>query len=119
MLECARKMQSKTVVEALASVASYNGWGPTIHKLRKYIESEIEKPHDTPFWNIPFPSNILHKYDADLYPRIIWFILVEMYGECGTSPNVGWIEGKTSYGALLWITELCVLCDAYSGDCDE
>lgn len=119
MLECARKMQSKSVVEALASAASYNGWGPTIHKLQKYIESEIEKPHDTPYWAIPFPRNILRKYDYDLYPHIIWFILVEMYGDCGTSPNVGWINGETSYGALLWITELCVLCDVYNGDCDE
>lgn len=55
MLECARKMQSKSVVEALASAASYNGWGPTIHKLQKYIESEIEKPHDTPLLGYSVP----------------------------------------------------------------
>lgn len=113
------EVSNKTVIEAIASVASYNCWSQTLHKMREYLVSQIVQHHKTRYWAIPFPSDILHQYDPDVYPRIIWFILVEMYGDCGTSPRVGWINGETSRDALQWLSELCDLCDAFNGDGDE
>lgn len=113
------EVNHKAVIKALAYLSSYNGWSQMLRKIREYLVSQIEQHQKTRYWSIPFPSDIIHKYDPDLYPRIIWSILVEMYGDYGTSPRVGWINGETSRDALQWLSELCDLCDAFNGDGDE
>ena len=44
---------------------------------------------------------------------------VMIYGDCGTSPRFGWINGSSAHDSLRWIVELCVLRDQCNGDCDE
>lgn len=96
-----------TEIEALASVAWYNGWTKNLCEIREYIKAEIKKPHGR-FWNICFPK-FLDSIDPDMYPRIIWSVMVEMFGSCGTSPRFGWIDGDKSEKALEWIDTLCNL----------
>ena len=111
-------MLEMTAVEALGAIASYNGWQDVLYAMKDYIQIEAQQPHNT-YWGVQFPEDILRKYDPDMYPRVIWSIMVMMYGDYGTSPRFGWINGSSAHDALRWITELCVLCDQCNGDCDE
>lgn len=111
-------MLEMTTMEALGEIASYNGWRDVLYATKNYIQTKVKEPHGT-YWGIEFPSDILRKYNPDMYPRIIWSIMVMMYGDYGTSPRFGWINGGSAHDALRWITELCVLCDQCNGCCDE
>lgn len=39
------EVNHKTVIEALASAASYNGWSQMLGKIREYLISQIEQNH--------------------------------------------------------------------------
>lgn len=97
-----------TEIKALATVAWYNGWSEKLCEIRDYIKSEIEKPHEDRFWIIVFPK-FLDDINPDLYPRVIWAMMVEMFGNYGSSPRFGWIERNKSRKALKWIDNLCKL----------
>lgn len=102
------------IIEALASVARYNGWHETLCSIRNYLSSEMAATHSSKYWNIAFPG-ILGGLDPDVYPRIVWFIMAEMFGDCGCSPRTGWIDGDKSDAALKFINQLCEL----SGEDEE
>lgn len=100
------------ILDALASVARYNGWNDVLHEIRNYLIQEVNNMKKTkvPYWNVPYPE-FLNKYDVDLYPRVIWFVMVEMFGDCGCSPRFGWIEKNKSNDAIEFISQLCLKSD--------
>ena len=96
------------IMGALASVARYNGWNEVLCQIRDYLIREVKQKQYEKYWNIPYPD-FLSEYDVDLYPRVIWFIMVELFGCCGTSPRFGWIEKDASRDAIDFISELCLM----------
>lgn len=95
------------VMNALASVARYNGHRDILCRIRDYIAREAAAPHKGKFWSIGYPSELFGYMDPDLYPRVIWFVLVEMFGDCGCSPRTGWIDGYNAGAALSFMERLC------------
>lgn len=55
-----------------------------------YTTTDLER------FNEQFKKQTNKKYTLDLYGRhtVIWQMLVNMFGCCGTSPRTGWIEER-------------------------
>jgi len=64
------------------------------------IKALRETPND--FLTLDYISN---NYLVDMYYNeelnILWLLLVEMFGSCGTSPRSGWIEKKEECAEFL------------------
>lgn len=69
---------------ALLDVLYYNGYKEVIYELISYIESNED------VYGISQPNFLGNDYDDPL--RILWSVLVMLYGDYGTSPRTGWIE---------------------------
>ena len=96
------KMENE-LLNALDSVTWYNSWGEVINSLKDYINNYKPKSkYDT----IPWPKDILGEYNCDHFPRIIWFLMVEMFGDCGTSPRVGWIDIDKRDEAIVFLENI-------------
>lgn len=80
--------------EALKNIVSYNGWSDLVVKLAAYIVTERKL---TP--TISFPP-MLGSMDCDLFPRVLWSMLVLMYGDYGTSPRYGWLRAENAEEVL-------------------
>lgn len=95
------------IYDSLASMARYNGWHSTLCDIRNYLIKEVMRHRNEKYYTVSFPE-FLSKYDVDSYPRVIWFIMVEMFGNCGTSPRFGWIEIDKAIDAIDFISGLCL-----------
>lgn len=91
------------LLAGLNSVVWYNGWGGTINLLKDYINNYQPK---SKYDSIPWPEHILGNYISDLFPRIVWFLMVEMFGDCGTSPRVGWINIDKKDDAIAFLENI-------------
>lgn len=70
------------LLDSLDSVVWYNGYYEKFEK----IKNEISKMKEN--------ENYRFDYGNDEQFQVIWMILVELYGDCGTSPRSGWLEMK-------------------------
>ena len=72
------------ILEGLDSVTFYNGLAEEVARWK-----ELE-PND--YNSISAPDNIVIPKTPDDYQlQVIWIILVELFGDCGTSPRSGWL----------------------------
>lgn len=94
------------IKESLASVARYNGWHNVLVRIKHHLIDERMKYHKDEYWSITKPK-FLNEFDIDSYPNVIWFIMVEMFGDCGCSPRYGWINSSTSKDAIEFVSYLC------------
>lgn len=79
-------MIDEKIIRALDSVIWYNCYGENVLGWIKYGDAIVNNSE----WNIimcPFDDL---KNNTGL--TIIWMILVDMFGDYGTSPRSGWIE---------------------------
>ena len=72
------------ILNALDSVTFYNGLAEDV------VSWKDLEPND--YNSISAPDNIvIPKTEHDYQLQVIWIILVEMFGDCGTSPRSGWL----------------------------
>ena len=72
------------ILEGLDSVTFYNGLAEEVARWK-----DLE-PND--YNSISAPDNIvIPKTEDDYQLQVIWIILVELFGDCGTSPRSGWL----------------------------
>ena len=85
--------KSEAIMDALDSVTFYNGLAEDIHKWKELpIEDGLIKcPLGVP------------QTDEENQLQVIWMILVCIFGNYGTSPRFGWIEGdfKEQFDAFI------------------
>ena len=72
----------KSLLDSLDSVVWYNGHYEKLEKIKNEI-SEMKE-------------NEIYRFDYgnEEQFQVIWMILVELFGDCGTSPRSGWLEMK-------------------------
>lgn len=115
-------MEDATLLEALSIIVDYNGWYDTLQEIKRYIQTELKNNLDeSSYYGIIRPK-FLRNIDSDLFPCIIWSILVLQCGEYGTSPRTGWIEKGRAEDAIKIIDALCARteeCQACSWEDDD
>ena len=89
---------AEELIDALDSLVWYNGAYDDLVKVKKYV-----KTYDAP-GVIHFPIHIFKDRENDNYtPRVIWFLMVCMFGSYGTSPRSGWIDRKNRERAISFL----------------
>ena len=73
------------MLDALLDVLEYNGYADYIKAIYYYIRDYKGD------YLIQFPEKNFLSDDVDKPDRILWSVLVIMYGDYGTSPRFGWI----------------------------
>lgn len=83
-IEALQTERRNAIIDALDSVTSYNGLAEEVESW-KHLE-----PND--YGSITAPDNVVIPKTAEDYQlQVIWMILVELWGDCGTSPRSGWL----------------------------
>lgn len=104
-VELFRKEQMESgVINAINAIVWYNGYYDELRKLKKYISESINSDVDK-YSNAPIPDFISDEYDTDHAIRIIWSLMVYMFGSYGGSPRYGWIEKRDD--AIAFIDMIC------------
>lgn len=86
------------LMDALDSLVWYNCAYERIAEVKRYIEQFNESGV------IKFPAAILSYSEGDDYtPHAIWFLMVCMFGDYGTSPRSGWIEPENKDKAIAFL----------------
>lgn len=96
-------------LEALLDVLYYNGYEEDIIEIIHYIDANEDPDH------ISFP-HYLEQYDSDNPARILWSVLVVMFGDFGTSPRYGWIETESKKKCLNELKSWLEVHNMYDGD---
>lgn len=99
-------------LKTLGTIVWYNDLYDTLQKIKTYIQQEVEVNKNKQYYNIRKPD-FLMKLDCDLFPCIVWSILVLQCGNYGTSPRTGWIEIKRVKDAIKIIDALCAETEEY------
>lgn len=92
------KTSIEKMMEALNGVVQYNGLYQFIEKWRRVLFTAINENSGL-LQRPPMENDLSIFVQAQL--EFIWMILVQLYGNYGTSPRSGWIENKE--GALNFI----------------
>lgn len=86
------------ILQALGDIAGYNGHDEEIKQVIDYIKSDNEEYE----FVIGMPE-FLRNNDCDYFINILWQLTVMLYGDYGTSPRYGWLEGKNKEKILeMW-----------------
>lgn len=93
-------------LSTLGTIVLYNGWYDMLQEIKKYIQQEVKTNKNKKYYNISKPDFLI-RIDCDLFPCIVWSILVLQCGDYGTSPRTGWIEIKRAKDAIGIIDALC------------
>lgn len=96
-------------LEALLDVLYYNGYIEDIAEIVQYIYTNEDPDH------ISFPHYLEEYYDSDP-ARILWSVLVVMFGDYGTSPRYGWIETENKKKCLNELKSWLEVHNLYDGD---
>lgn len=79
------EMKMSELIRAFATVIFYNGYEDSV---RTWIE-QLELHNE----NFCLMDYIPNRNDATYYQlQVLNMMLVELFGDCGTSPRFGWIE---------------------------
>lgn len=101
-------------LKTLGTIVWYNGWYDILQKIKIYLQNELKQHNNEPTYYGFDKPDFLKDFDADLFPSIIWSILVLQCGDYGTSPRTGWVEkGKVHY-AIEIIDSLCAETEEYN-----
>lgn len=76
-----------TLEQTMNYLFSYNGYNEIVRSLLKHISSHKNKL-------ILPPKRLKYGNESETVKAILWFILVCMFGNYGTSPRFGWIEKR-------------------------
>lgn len=83
-IEALQTERRNAIIDALDSVTFYNGLAEEVESWKDLEPSDYN--------SISAPDNIvIPKAPDDYQLQVIWIILVELFGDCGTSPRSGWI----------------------------
>ena len=74
--------------QALNYLVSYNCYDDIVRSLLEHISMFSEGKTILP------PKNLKYGDESETVEAIIWFLLVCMFGDYGTSPRFGWIGKK-------------------------
>ena len=99
-------------LETLGTIVWCNGWYDMLQEIKTYIQQEVEINKNEQYYNIGKPD-FLMKIDYDLFPCIIWSILVLQCGDYETWPDTGWVEIKRVKDAIEIIDALCAKTEEY------
>ncbi len=82
-----RKVNTENLISALDSVTWYNGLAEYVTKWK----TDCPRVEGT---LVPEESYCCGEIDSVIYDQlqVIWMICVELFGDYGTSPRLGWIE---------------------------
>ena len=83
------------IEQALNYLVFYNGYDDIVRSLLKHISSFHENE------TILFPKGLKYGDEGETVEAILWFLLVCMFGDYGTSPRFGWVEEKEEAIAFL------------------
>lgn len=89
-------MNYEKLIDAMADIVWYNGYEDVLNKMSNYIKYYDREEH----YSFVYPEEILKDYNEDEFPRIVWSLMVLMFGNYGTSPRYGWIEIENKDKAL-------------------
>lgn len=92
-----------TILGALQGVIAYNGLKDAITTVKHSIELELSLHHN--YWdrnNVGRPSSTKGNEQFE----VIWMLLVQMFGDYGTSPRWGWINLDRLEDALEFVNLL-------------
>lgn len=81
--------------QAMNYLVFYNGYEEIVRSLLEHISMFSEGKTILP------PKNLKYGDESETVEAIIWFLLVCMFGDYGTSPRFGWIEEKEKAIAFL------------------
>ena len=84
----------KNLLDSLDSVVWYNGHYEMLEKIKNEI--------------LEMKENEIYRFDYgnDEQFQVIWMILVELFGDCGTSPRSGWLEMKNKDRIIKFIDSI-------------
>ena len=91
-------MEEDMIIDALDSIVWYNGHAESVCELISYIQSG-GNGH-----SIPLPTFLPD--DCDGFMRVLWSMLVCMYGDYGTSPRTGWILAENKEKAVEFLKQI-------------
>lgn len=81
-------LDSYEVERAIKLLVFYNGYGGIVRSLLHHISEYPQNKQILP------PDGIKYGDEDETVEAVLWFLLVCMYGDYGTSPRFGWIENK-------------------------
>lgn len=88
-----KEITTDKLISALDSVTWYNGLAETLLKWK-------DVPLNGPSISCPLQAReTADWYGAQL--QVMWMICVELFGDCGTSPRFGWINGVDGFRAFI------------------
>lgn len=83
------------VEQAIKLLVFYNGYDGIVRSLLHHISEYPQNKQILP------PDGIKYGDEDETVEAVLWFLLVCMYGDYGTSPRFGWIENKEKAIAFL------------------
>ena len=81
--------------QAMNYLVFYNGYEEIVHSLLEHISMVSEGGTILP------PKSLKYGDESETVEAILWFTLVCMFGDYGTSPRFGWIDKKKEAIAFL------------------
>lgn len=76
------------VERAIKLLVFYNGYEEILRSLLRHISEFPRSGQILP------PDDMKYGEESETVKAVLWFLLVCMYGDYGTSPRFGWIENK-------------------------
>ena len=86
------------IEQALNYLVSYNCYDDIVRSLLKHISSFHENE------TILSPKGLKYGDEGETVEAILWFLLVCMFGDYGTSPRFGWVTDRN--GAVKFLQGL-------------
>lgn len=81
--------------QAMHYLVFYNGYDEIVRSLLKHISMFDESRQ------ILAPENLKYGDENETVEAVLWFLLVCMFGDYGTSPRFGWVTEKEEAIAFL------------------
>lgn len=91
--------KAEELLDALDSLVWYNGAYEILEDVQRYIKSHIDGKV------ITYPYSLLAGEDKQT-SKTVWFLMVCMFGDYGTSPRGGWIEAKNKDKAIAFLNAI-------------
>lgn len=79
------KKSEDLTLETLGTIVWYNGWYDILQKIKIYLQDELKQHNNEQTYYGFGKPDFLKDFDTDLFPSIIWSILVLQCGNYGSS----------------------------------
>ena len=92
-----RSRPKDTTKESLFSAMSYNGEDEILMQLYNDMKMHFKQKNPSYFYR----PELINTATLELF----WMVIVESFGNCGTSPRGGWIEPDRAQEAVEWLRQ--------------